>query len=60
MFHVCLSMFAPEMDSFSLEYCSSVLEDSSVGRFSVAVVDRSSGSIGCAHIPTLHMFNCHV
>ncbi|KAF2531463.1 hypothetical protein F2Q70_00031987 [Brassica cretica] len=29
-----------------------------VGRFSVAVVDRSSGSLGCAHIPSFHKFIC--
>ncbi|KAF3593641.1 hypothetical protein DY000_02023996 [Brassica cretica] len=32
---------------------------SSVGRFSVAVVDRFSGSLGSAYIPALQRINCY-
>ncbi|CAN7138968.1 unnamed protein product, partial [Brassica rapa subsp. narinosa] len=60
MLHVCsVSVWHQTWILSALSVVSSVLEDFKCRwRFSVAVVDRSSGSLGCAHIPALHKFIC--
>ena len=60
MLHVCsVSVWHQTWILSALSVVSSVLEDFKCRwRFSVAVVDRSSGLLGCAHIPALHKFIC--